>query len=154
MAQGSTLYLRGVVIGIGLIVAALLLFALPLGIQLDNVGWYRPILIGMYLPAVPFFFALYQAMRLLSLIDGNKAFSEASVQGLKLITRCAAVISAYYAAGMPYIYMVADRDDAPGVVVIGLVIVFASAAIAVLAAILQRLLGEALALKSENELTV
>lgn len=129
-------------------------FALPLGIQAEHVGGYRPILLGLYVPAVPFFFALYQALGLLGLIDANKAFSDLSVQALKRIKRCAIAISALFAAGMPYIYIVADRDDAPGVILLGLVIIVASAAIAVLAAVLQRLLGQALAIKSENDLTV
>lgn len=48
----------------------------------------------------------------------------------------------------------AERDDAPGIIVIGLIIIFASMVIAVFAAVLQKLLKEAIAIKSENDLTV
>ena len=48
----------------------------------------------------------------------------------------------------------AEIDDAPGIIVIGLVIIFASMVIAVFAAVLQRLLQEAIDIKSENDLTV
>ncbi|MED4598856.1 DUF2975 domain-containing protein, partial [Bacillus subtilis] len=41
-----------------------------------------------------------------------------------------------------------------GIIVIGLVIIFASMVIAVFAAVLQKLLKEAIDIKSENDLTV
>ena len=55
---------------------------------------------------------------------------------------------------MPFVIYVADKDDAPGAVGIGLVIIFASLIIAVFAAVLQRLLQNAIDIKSENDLTV
>jgi hypothetical protein len=154
MKQGSTLILRGVVILIGLIVLGLCVVALPAGITSDKTGYYRPILLGLYVPAVPFFFALYQALRLLNLIDTNKAFSAVSVEALQKIKYCALLISVLFAAGMPYIFYAADRDDAPGVLAIGLVIVGASAVIAAFAGVLQKLMQNALQIQSENDLTV
>ena len=41
------------------------------------------ILIVMYVSAIPFYFALYQAFKLLSYIDKNQAFSQMSVKALK-----------------------------------------------------------------------
>lgn len=148
------MFLRGVVVIIGLIVLALCIFLLPAGIANDEVGGYRPILLGLYVPAIPFFFALYQTLKLLSYIDKNKAFSDLSVRALRSIKYCAVTITALFSAGMPYIYTVADRDDAPGVLAIALVITVASAAIAVFAAVLQKLLQNAIDIKSENDLTV
>jgi hypothetical protein len=154
MKRGSTLFLRGVVLLIALVVLALCLFVLPAGLMSDNTGYYRPLLAGLYLPAVPFFFALYQAWRLLDFIDKNKAFSKLSVEALQRIKYCALIISGLYAAGMPYIFYVGDRDDAPGAVAIGLVIVGASFVIATFAAVLQKLLESGRKIKSENDLTV
>lgn len=48
----------------------------------------------------------------------------------------------------------ADKDDAPALIFVGMVIPFASLVIAVFAAVLQRLLQEAINIKSENDLTV
>src|SRR4051812_5843574 len=124
MKLGSTIFLRGVVIVIGAIVLGLCAFALPAGITSDATGMYRPILAGLYIPAIPFFYALYQTLALLNYIDKNKAFSNLSVDALKRIKLCAVVIAGMFAAGMPYIYFVADKDDAPGVVMVGLVIIF------------------------------
>jgi Protein of unknown function (DUF3036). len=114
----------------------------------------NPLLTGMYMAAIPFFVALYQALRLLSFIDKNEAFSELSVRALKKIKYCAATISILYVAVMPLFYLMAQEDDAPGIVVIGLVITFASIVIAVFAALLQKLLKNAIDIKSENDLTV
>lgn len=154
MKQGSTFILRGVVIFIGLVVLALCVLALPAGLISDKTGYYRPILLGLYVPAVPFFYALYQALRLLGYIDQNKTFSLASVGALSTVKYCALIICALFTGGMPYIFYAADRDDAPGVVALGFVIIGASFVIATFAGVLQKLLQNAIELKSENDLTV
>jgi biotin transporter BioY len=111
-------------------------------------------MIDLYGAALPFYIALYQAFKLLGYIDQNKAFSDTSVQVLKNIKNCAVAISAMFVIGMPLFYLMAERDDAPGIIVIGMIIILASMVIAVFAAVLQKLLNEAIELKSENDLTV
>lgn len=54
----------------------------------------------------------------------------------------------------PLFYIFAEVDDAPGVIFVGLVVPFTSMVIAVFAAVLQKLLQEAINIKSENDLTV
>lgn len=154
MKLRSTIFLRGIILLIGIGVLVLCVFVLPAGIKSDNTGLYRPILIGMYIPAIPFFIALYQTLKLLRYIDKNTAFSSLSVRALQSIKRCAIAIGVLYMLGMPYIYIAAERDDAPGVIVIGLVIIGASIVVAVFAAVLERLLHNAIEIQSENELTV
>jgi hypothetical protein len=154
MKISSTFFLKTIVILIGIIVLSLCGIGLPLGITSDNTGMYRPILLGLYVPAIPFFMAIYQTLKLLSSIDKNTAFSDASVRGLKYIKYCALTISGLFVLGMPYIFMVADKDDAPGVVMLGLVIIFASIVIATFAVVLEQLLQNAIDIKSENDLTV
>lgn len=154
MNRGSTLFLKFVIFLIGAIVLALCVFLLPTGISSDQTGLYRPILMGLYVPAIPFFIALYQALKLLGYIDKNKAFSNKSVLTLKNIKYCAIAISTLFLFGMPYIFQVAEIDDAPGVAAIGFVIIFASFVIATFAAVLQKLIQNAVDIKSENDLTV
>lgn len=108
----------------------------------------------MYVSAIPFFIALYQAFKLLTYIDKNKAFSEISVNVLKKIKYCATTISVLYVIMLPFVFLVADKDDAPGLIIFGTVPIFASMVIAVFAAVLQKLLKEAIDIKSENDLTV
>lgn len=158
MKKGTTLFLKLAVILIGLPILALSLFGLtwlinnPASSAYDQLLY--PILIGMYVSVLPFFAALYQACKLLNHIDRNQAFSDLSVKALKNIKFCALLISGLYLVILPFIFGLAQMDDAPGLVLVGMVPVFASLVIAVFAAVLQRLLQEAIKIKSENELTV
>ena len=160
MKRGSTLFLKLAVILMGIPVLALCVFAVPMIVR--NVaeglsGWdyvILGILMTMYVSAIPFYTALYQAFKLLIYIDKNKAFSELSVRALKKIKNCAATISGLYVISLPLFFIFAELDDAPGVVMVGMVLVFAPIVIAVFAAVLQRLLQEAIDIKSENDLTV
>ncbi|CAM3105921.1 DUF2975 domain-containing protein [Filibacter tadaridae] len=160
MKQGSTLFLKAAVFLIGTPVLALCIFGLPMlakeAAESNSVFVYvlYGILIIMYVSAIPFFVALYQAFKLLIYIDKNKAFSEISVKSLKNIKYCAITISGLYVAGMPFFYIFAEFDDAPGVILVGMLFIFAPMVIAVFAAVLQRLLQEAITIKSENDLTV
>ncbi|MBD2869135.1 DUF2975 domain-containing protein [Paenibacillus arenilitoris] len=158
MERGSTLFLKITVILIGIPILALCLFWLPWlaqeAAQIFSAYWLYPAIIGMYGSAIPFYIALYQAFKLLTYIDKNEAFSELSVTALKKIKYCAIAISILYAACMPFFVLMSEEDDAPGLAALGLVIVFASMVIAVFAAVLQRLLKDAIAIKSENDLTV
>jgi len=158
MKQGSTLFLKIAVFLIGTPVLALGIVGSPWlannPVNPDYAHILYPIVIGMYVSVIPFFVALYQAFKLLSYIDRNQAFSELSVKALKKIKFCALTISGLYVVLMPFVFLVADLDDAPGLVIVGMVPVFASMVIAVFAAVLQRLLQEAIDIKSENDLVV
>ena len=152
--RGSTLFLKIVILLIGIGALTLCSFLIYFSITSEEVGAYRPILLGMCVTAIPFGIGLFQALKLLNYIDRNEAFSELSVKALNVIKINAIIISALYAAGMPYIYYVAEMDDAPGVILIGMVLVGAPAVVAVVVAILIRLLQNAIHIKSENDLTV
>lgn len=156
MTKGSTLVLKGAVLGLGLLVLSVCILGLPRLIASELTGDfdYGWIFIGMYVTAVPFFYALYQALKLLTYIERNMAFSKSSVDAFSKIKYSAALVGALYAAGMPYIFYVADRDDAPGVVAVGFVIIFASFILATAAGVLQSLVQNAVSIKLENDLTV
>lgn len=161
MKQGSTLFLKTAVILMGIPVLAMCIFLVPkignFAAELYPEMAYIKYLvfINLYATAIPYYFALYQTFKLLNYIDKNNAFSELSVKALKNIKYSALAISVLYVLGMPLFYLVAERDDAPGIIIIiGMIIIFASMVIAVFAAVLQRLLKDAIDIKSENDLTV
>lgn len=160
MKQGSTLFLKTVVILIGIPVLAMCIFLVPkIGnfaaeLYPDIAHIKYLVFINLYATAIPYYFALYQTFKLLNYIDKNNAFSELSVKALKNIKYSALAISVLYVLGMPLFYLVAERDDAPGIIIIGMIMIFASMVIAVFAAVLQRLLKDAIDIKSENDLTV
>lgn len=115
----------------------------------------RVLLAGVCSAAVPFFIALHRSYKLLDYIDANRAFSELSVNALKVISRCAfADFLICAVAGLPFFYAVAQVEDAPGSVVIGMAIAGAAFVISVFASILCRLLQDVVSMKSENDLTI
>ena len=160
MKQITTLFLKFAVIFLGVPILALCIFLVPkignfAGELYPDIAYMKSlVLIDMYMAAIPFYFALYQAFKLLSYIDKNKAFSELSVIALKKIKYCAILICSLHVLGLPLFYFMADKDDAPGLVFMGTVIPFASMVITIFAAVLQRLLQETIEIKSENNLTV
>jgi hypothetical protein len=160
MKNVTTLFLKVAVMLLGVPVLALCIFLVP---EIGNIAAkllpefaYIKYLVSIvfYASAIPFYFALYQAFKLLRYIDKNKAFSELSVTALKKIKYCAITISFLHVLVLPVFYLFAEIDDAPGVIFVGLVVPFASMVIAVFAAVLQKLLQEAIDIKSENDLTV
>lgn len=160
MKRGSTHFLRAVVFLMG-VVALLLAFRILPAIYSgwteeypDGAHLQYPLLISLAATTIPFFIALHQTLKLLGYIDKNKAFSELSVRALKHIKYCAITFSALYAISSPIFYYIAQTEDAPGVMMIGLVMTFAPMVIAVFAAVLQKLLKSAIDIKSENDLTV
>lgn len=156
----ETIFLKLAVFFIGIAVLALCIFGLP-WIARDAAESSAKmacvlygILIVMYVSAIPFFLALYQGFKLLCYIDMNKAFSELSVKALRNIKNCANAISILYVLSMPLFYIVGEVDDAPGVILIGMIFVFVPMVIAVFAAVLQKLLKNAIDIKNDNELTI
>lgn len=158
--KGGTLFLRLALSMIALAALALCVFAFPemwKSFTFEDQRFLKPgraIIVGMYLSVIPFLLALYQSWKLLGFIDNNTAFSQSSITALKNIKYCAIAISVFMAGTSPFFYMFAQLDDAPGVVVISMSFVGAALTVAVFAAVLQKLLRNAIAIKSENELTV
>lgn len=64
------------------------------------------------------------------------------------------IIGGVYVVILPFVFFVAELDDAPGLIIVGGVPIFGSMVISIFAAVLQRLLQEAINIKSENDLTV
>ena len=159
MKQVTTLFLKLAITFIGFPVLALCIFLVPkignfAGELYPDIAYMKSlVLINMYAAAIPFYIALYQAFNLLRYIDENTAFSELSVKALKNIKCCAITISGLYVLGLPLFRFIAKKVDPP-IGLMGLIIIFASLVIAVFAAVLQRLLQEAINIKSENDLTV
>jgi hypothetical protein len=156
----STNFLRAAIFFIGIVVIAVCIFGLPAMWKGGSAEFPMAsnsillIMIGLYLTTVPFFIALWQALKLLSYIDQNTAFSDLSVRALRNIKQCAISIAVLYIAGVPLLFPIADADDAPGLMVIGAAIACIPIVIAVFAALLQKLLQNAIDFKAENDLTV
>ncbi len=159
MKKTSTLFLKSVLVFIAAIVLTFLLWFPQVegrNANSDPISLYfnDPFLAYVYLTSVPFFFAIFQAIKFLGYIDKNIAFTKKGVLVFRNIKRCAVLFSIFIALALPYVFMFAQDDDSPGVVLIAGVIAFASFVIATTASIFQKLLQNAVDLKSENDLTV
>ena len=158
MKRSSTAFLQIVIVLIGLGALALMLWephlegrnahATPFEIYFKD-----PFLAYAYVASIPFFAALYQAFKLLGYAGRNEVFSQAAVNALRTIKYCAMAIIGFVAVGEIFI-MLGDSDDRAGGVFMGVLITVGSIVIAAAAATFQRVLQNAVDIKSESDLTV
>lgn len=159
MKRISIIFLQAVVVLIG-IVALAILIRIPLtegraaNLDLFSIYFDPPILYG-YVTSIAFFVALYQAFKLLKYIGQNKVFSSNSIKSVKIIKYCAIVQSILIVMAGVYIRVAHSKEDDPaGFLAICIVITFVSIVVATAAAILEKLLQNAIDMKSENDLTI
>ncbi|GEL77464.1 DUF2975 domain-containing protein [Tenuibacillus multivorans] len=158
MKKGTVTFLIASIFIIGMAVLTLCIFWLPsqairAAENFPEFAYLKyPTLIGIYATVIPFYFALYQAFKLLSYIDQSNAFSTLAVEALRRIKWSAFVIIGIYILGM--IVLMTQSALHPGIALIGIIIAFAALLVSLLAATLQELLKHAFNIKAENDLTV
>lgn len=158
MKFGATLFLRAVLVLIGIGALALLLWEPHLEgrnahATLFAIYFKDPFLAYAYVGAIPFFVGLYQAFKVLGYAGRNKEFSPSAVRSVRAIKHCAIAIIGFVAIG-ELIIIFGDSDDRAGGVMMGAFILFASVVVATAMAVLERALQNAVDMKSENDLTV
>jgi hypothetical protein len=158
MKKGSTLFLKVVILLIAIgVLAGLIWFPQTEGraTNLDLISIYTdPFIIYIYIGSIPFFVGLYQVFKLLNFIDANKAFSQGAVNTLRNMKFASLSLIGFIALAELYIRFFAHGDDPAGPTALGILASFALAVIATAAAVFQKLLQNAVDLKSENDLTV
>jgi hypothetical protein len=159
MKRGSTIFLKVVILLIGIVtLAGMIRFPLTEGraanLDLFSIYW-DPFIAYIYAASIPFFVALYQAFKLLGYIGQNKVFSLNSVRALRTIKYCAIILSTSIVMAVLYIRIFHNKDDDPaGFIAVGIAATFISIVIATAAAVFEKLLQSAVDIKSENDLTV
>lgn len=159
MKRSSTTFLKVVIVFIAVVALfAMIRFPQTEGRakDLDLVSIYAdPFIIYAYAASSAFFVALYQAIKLLGFVEKNKIFSKPAVKAVRIIKYCASAMVILVAAPLAYLFMfLRGQDDIAGGVAGGVFLIFVSIVVATATAILQRLLQNAVDLKSENDLTV
>lgn len=158
MKRGSTLFLKIVILLIAIgALAGMLWFPQTEGraANLDLISIYKdPFIIYIYIASIPFFVGLYQAFKLLNLIDRSYAFSQSAVNTLRNMKFASLSLIGFIALALIYIRFFAQSDDPAGPTALGILASFAVAVIATAAAVFQKLLQNAVDIKSENDLTV
>ena len=159
MKRSSTIFLQVVIVLIGIGALALLLWEPRIegrNAHATNFEIYfkDPFLALVYVGSIPFFVALYQAIVVLGYTGQNKIFSHAAVKALRTIKYCALIIIGFVMVEELSIMLNHGSDDPAGGVFIGILITFGSIVIAAAAAMFERILQNAVDIKSENDLTV
>jgi hypothetical protein len=157
MKRTSTAFLQGVVALVGIGVLVFLLWEPHVeGVNAHATffGVYFNLFVAYaYAASIPFFVAIYNTVRLLGYAGQNKVLSQEAVKALRTIKYCAMVIIGFVAVSL--IFMInGDPEDRPAGLFMRLLVSFPSVVVAAAAATFERVLQNAVDMKSENDLTV
>ena len=159
MRRSSTIFLQGVVVLIAIVVLTIMIIMPPMegrAVNLSMVEIYAdPLILYVYAASIAFFVALYKAFRLLGYIGHDRVFSSESVASLKSIKYCAIILCVLIVGAGMYINISHHEDDDPaGFIALCIVTTFACIVVATAAAVFEKILQNALDMKSENDLTI
>ncbi len=157
MKRSSTIFLQVVIVLIG--IGALAFMFWEPHVEGANAHatlfqmYFNSFVVYAFIGSTPFFAALYHAIKVLGYVRQNKTFSQATVNSLRTIKYCAIAIIGFAVVSVVFI-MFGDKDDRPPGVFMRILITFPSLVIATAAALFERILQNAVDIKSENDLTV
>ena len=160
MKRAFTIFLQVVIVLIGIGVLALLLWEPQVEGRNVHATQFEiyfkdPFLAYIYLAFVPFFVGLYQTFKILGYARRNEMFFQRSVRALRIIKYCALTTAILILGAEAYLFIfIRGKDDIAGGVMMGAFIILVSAIIATAAAVFERILQNAVKIKSENNLTV
>src|SRR5712664_4299993 len=156
MKRGSTIFLQAVILLIGVSVFAFLLWepnieGRNVNATLFEIYFKDPFLAYIYLAFVPFFVGLTRAFKILGYARRNEIFFQRSVRALRIIKYCALTTAIFILGAEAYLFIfMRGKDDIAGGAMMGAFIIFVSAIIATAAAVFQRILQNAVEIKSER----
>ena len=157
MKSSSTIFLQVVIVLVGIGALAFMIRE-P---QVEGVNAHATLfqmycnsfVVYAFIGSIPFFAALYHAFKVLGFVRQNKTFSQATVNSLRIIKYCALALIGFVAVSV--IFMIGgDREDRPGGLFMRILVTFPTIIVAAAAAISERILQNAVDIKSENDLTV
>jgi Protein of unknown function (DUF2975) len=160
MKKGSTVFLQVIIALVGMGALVFMLWEPHLEGRNANATFFEvyfkdPFLAYAYIASIAFFTGLYQAIKVLGYAGQNRIFSQEAVKALRTIKYCALAMIAFVAVSVVFMPLSAPADDdGPQGVVMRLVVAFGSLVVATAAAVFERILKNAVDLKSENDLTV
>jgi hypothetical protein len=159
MKKIPTVFLQGVIVLIAIVTLVMLLWFPQTEGRAANLDLFSiyadPLIIYAYLASIAFFVALYKAFRLLGYIGQNKVFSTNSVNTLKTIKYCAIILGVLIVLAGIFVRLSHHEDDDPaGFLAMCIVTTFVTIVVATAAAIFEKILQNAVNMKSENDLTI
>ena len=148
-------FLRAVLVLFGAGLAAFAVFLLPHFAELaarhyTELSYLKiPILIFVYLSAVPFYVALHEGVQICGSILDSEPFSVRNRTAFRRAGICALAVSVWYLTGMLGLGV-----ERPIIYVVGVLVTCCALIFSLLCAVLDQLLARAIELREENELTV
>lgn len=156
MKRISIIFFQAVIVLIGIASLSIMIrFPLTEG-RAENLDlfsiYFNPFILYGYASSIAFFVALYKAFKLLGYIGQNKLFSLNSIRALRSIKYCAILLSILIVTAGLYIRIFHHKEDDPaGFLAMCVVITFISIVVATAMAVLEKILQNAVDMKSENE---
>ncbi|EEF59774.1 DUF2975 domain-containing protein [Pedosphaera parvula] len=157
MNRGSTIFLQVVIVLIGIGALAFMLWEPH--VEGTNAHatlfqmYFNSFVVYAFIGSTPFFAALYHAFKVLGYVRQNKTFSQATVNSLRIIKYCALGLIGFVAASVIFT-IGGDREDRPAGLFMRILVTFPSIIVATAVTISERVLQNAVDIKSENDLTV
>ena len=135
--KSAVVFLKTIIVLVGLSVAAFMLWEPHLEGRnaqstLFEIYFKDPFLAYAYIASIPFFMVLYQAFKLLRIIEQHKVLTEPAISCLRIFKNCAMALIGFALIGEVIIFL-ADSDDRAGGVFVGLLVIVLSILIALVA---------------------
>jgi len=115
----------------------------------DRSFWQYPVLVGLYLGAACFFYALVHFWLMLDSIDREELPSKKNMGAVRSSSVIFSVL--YLVFPMPVAFVMAEADDAPGAMLIGAALVIIPLGAAAAMAILERIVEAAMPRRGERK---
>lgn len=159
MKRIPVVFLQGVIVLIAIIAITLLIWMPQTEGRAANLDLFSiyadPFILYGYTASIAFFIALYKAFRLLGYIGHNKVFSVESVKALRSIKFCGIALAILIILAGLYIRLFHAKDDDPaGFLALCILTTFVAIVVATAAALFEKILQNAVDMKSENDLTI
>lgn len=98
--------------------------------------------------------ALYALHRILNTIEQHQVFAPQTLRYVSSIRNAVLIASFASLLSLPFFYRITQLEDAPGLLLLGIAFIFIPFALAILMQIVEDLFKSAIALQTENDLTV
>ncbi len=116
-----------------------------------------PIIVASCLGTIPYVFSLYQTFLVLGMIRRNEMVSKRFQAAIRSVRYSAIIISVMFGICLPFVYVIADWTDVPGIMLIGIILEVVAIVVSLVCFLLERIVNDArkkLTAEKQTELTM
>jgi Protein of unknown function (DUF2975) len=141
-----------VVILVNMFLFEVIKFSISLKPFLEMFRW--PLIVLLFIADGLFLSVILSGIRILFDFSKEQVYSNMTIHILHKAYQKALIITGIFVSYLPFFYISAELDDAPGLVLVGAFLVGLAFALALLLKVFTKLVIQALILKNENDLVV